>query len=602
MIRGGASNLSFPQKTLFLTSFILSCLLPGLSFSMSETDEEYERRLFNIYNTHYKDPTPHSDWQKWLRAAGKKRHKLKYKDNMWDLSGSFFKNSLYWSKMWVANPDVENPHQINKGDFLNFAKFKSIHTLPHSVDIDKQFPDIKIPENEFARGALKEHEIPSSIPDINLFPSTKNQEIDLSNVEDWREDVHAIVPSYVNNFQPTSTGYIVKKDGYGDVISAPGEKMIVKVEAGVVGADTIFTVFKNNGNVAGLFSSNEILIKGRIKILSYITGSDKLYFAEAIDIVDKMELSDSIYQGEPPSYVFTQTGPMGNAEGQIVGTRHKSQKLLGTGSLVYLNKGSNDGVFKQRLFHVKSNGERGDLIKRTEEESLGKILVVHVTTKDATGIIVESRDQIYVGDTFTGNGLVEEDFNKSIEHELVDPMTDQGAGKELLLEVEEDPNAKSIEEEFDVGDINDFDPSYDEPEESDPEEDPYDDDDDNQELLLQELESVDSGGTRGGESIETEEIEPGDEETQILEQVEKSLKADAFDEEGTLESEDTALDNLDDYEEILDEKEKENIEIEVVDGDEKGGEGQTFIDNELEEQFETSDSQQLQELEDVDVL
>ena len=75
------------------------------------SDSEYEKWIYNIYLRHYKDPVSNTDWNSKVQSLPQ-NYQLKFKDNLWDLSGSFFKNSLYWSKLWVANPQVENPHLI----------------------------------------------------------------------------------------------------------------------------------------------------------------------------------------------------------------------------------------------------------------------------------------------------------------------------------------------------------------------------------------------------------------------------------------------------------------------------------------------------------
>ena len=322
----------FKKKALFFLFLLLPLFWAYPSYSkrvQDMDDQEYEDYLHKIYNAHYKDPTPHSEWQEQLNALGKKRHKLRPKDTMWDVTGEFFKKPPYWSKMWVANPEVENPHRIYEGDFLNFAKLASVNSLSHSVDVDKQFPGVTLEEKKFAKGGLRADDIPKSLPNLNS--SFKPHKVNFEDANSYHLEVPAIVPSYISNFLPSSTGYIVKKEGYGKIISTPGDRMIIRVEAGVVGSGSIFTVFKSNGAVSGwlpLVNSKEILIKGRIKIISYITGSDKLYFAEAVDIIEKMEVDDLIYQGEPPTYVFTQRGSIGKAEGQIIGTGFKPQLFL----------------------------------------------------------------------------------------------------------------------------------------------------------------------------------------------------------------------------------------------------------------------------------
>ncbi|WP_242341299.1 MULTISPECIES: LysM peptidoglycan-binding domain-containing protein [unclassified Anaeromyxobacter] len=41
-------------------------------------------------------------------------------DTLWDLSGRYLNNPWYWPKIWSYNPDIENPHWIYPGNLLRF--------------------------------------------------------------------------------------------------------------------------------------------------------------------------------------------------------------------------------------------------------------------------------------------------------------------------------------------------------------------------------------------------------------------------------------------------------------------------------------------------
>ena len=292
-------------------------------FTYALEDIDYEKQIHRIYLRHYKDPVTHSDWSKKIRSLPQ-NYQLKFKDNLWDLSGIFFKDSLYWSKLWVANPEVENPHRIYRGNFIKFdpQTLASVNTSKYSVNIQAQFPGLIVPENEWTKGALSQDEIPSSFPELNfLYPD--EPEMDLSQLRDVVLDRQVIVPFFLNDEPLSPSGEIISKDDYGEVINLEGERLVVRIDSDVAIGD-MFTVFADRGRIGNIFqfltlNEREIMIQGLIKILSYISGSDSLYLATIVESIQSISPGDSLLKGEPLMYDFSQKGELGSATGFIIG-------------------------------------------------------------------------------------------------------------------------------------------------------------------------------------------------------------------------------------------------------------------------------------------
>ena len=241
---------------------------------------------------------------------------------------------------------------------------------------------------------------------------------------------------------------------------------------------------------------------------------------------------------------------------------------------------------------MKSSGEKRDFLKRTEEDSIGKLLIIHATTQDATGIIVEAKDQIYVGDLFTGDGLVIENLDQSIEHEALNPMEELKGGKELLLEVEQTPE-DDVGDEFDISDVSDFsdeegegDSYFDEGGDLDEGGlDKGDTGDDDQRYELEQLETLDSGEPTQNtlddafDSVPPEGYEVIDEGADIeMERAPMGRSISSVEQEGEGENETEG-----EGEEVTD-TEPESIR---------------YIDDDLIEEFDVTDAEQLQDLESL---
>ena len=414
---------------------------------------EYEKWIHNIYLKHYKNPISNSEWNKRIQNIPK-QHKLKYKDNLWDLSGSFLKDSLYWSKLWVINPEVENPHLIYKGNSIKFdpLALSQVNKSKLSVDIQDQFPGLVLPP-VFSKGALLEEKIPSSLPDIPIFIPF-DDEIDLKQLQRSRRLISQPIPFYLSDETPDTAGEILGRDNYGKMFGVSGDKVILRLKDNI-SAGSHITVFKNKGKtgnflsrLAGQSNEYEIQVKGVLKVISYIQGSGSLYKARVISAIDEMSAEDSIFKGSPLVYSFSDK-TVAKGSGLIIGSPYKSRFFLTVGSIVFLNKGKADGLYKEAVYFIRPNKEMKNLFDRPynyEGAILGKLKVIHVSQNKATAVILSAKDKVYVGDSFAG---------KISDFEL-EPIeeSDSIEAKELLMdfeEIESDREEPSLETDEDQG-------------------------------------------------------------------------------------------------------------------------------------------------------
>ena len=562
------------KKYLFFCSFLVFS-----SFAKPLTDSEYERQIYNIYLKHYKDPVSNADWNNKIKSLPK-NYKLKFKDNLWDLSGSFFQNSLYWSKLWVVNPQVENPHLIYKGDSLKLdvKALTEVNTSKYSVDIQSQFPGLVIPPQESRKGVLKESELPSSLPPLLDFHPV-DVELDLDQLKVVDVDKEVIVPFYLTDSPPSQVGEVLGKDGYGDKMGVGAEQIVVRVE-GQVSIGDIFTVFQNRGKVGGFFKSlliseKEIVIKAKIKIVSYLPGADSLFLAVILHPLDSISAGDLLFRGEPQVYSFSREGTQGGETGKIIGTPDTDRLFLSLGSIVYLDKGLHSGVQAGNIFYIRGHGEGVLELKRPYNYKLpviGELKIIHSATDRSTGVIVTARDYIHTGDFFSGMSDQMKDLGEAIDYE------------ELEIK-EEKPPVLNTEEQIPPGveEIEDYDAV-----------------EEGKDLLI-DYEEVEEGES-GGEDLEKleEELDESDEKTDSLEpepvrSEDVELEIEGEFEEG-VDSSDLELEmegdlDLEEDEEEL--KDSKDVEVEgEFEGDTEDLEEESK-DLELEEEFDFEEQDDL---------
>ena len=622
------------KKKYFFIVVLSCCVGPGSVSAMD--DSEYENQIHNIYLKHYKDPVSNSDWNNTIQSLPQK-YKLRFKDNLWDLSDSFLKNPLYWSKMWVINSQVENPHLIYKGNFIKFdpQSLAEVNTSEHSVDIRSQFPGLVVPDNPLAKQALSESEMPSSLPKL-LSSRFFDNEIDISQIKTSDIQNRTIVPFYLTGSPPSTDGEVINKNNYGEVIGLGGEELVVRIDS-TASIGSVFTVFENRGRIGSLLqfvtglNEDEIVIKGRIRIVSYLQGTESLYVASVIEAMEQIIPEDSLLQGEPPSYHFSQKGAIGSGSGLIIGTPNKNQSLLSLGSIVYLNKGIANGIHKEQLFYIKGSVGQPKNLQRPhkyEQPLLGQLQIIHSAENRATGIITEANSPIYVGDVFTGSSDRIEDLSGSPYHEKVDEDETLEQGKELLIDVEEveediepvedDPEYEDDEEDID-DDLDDEDMELEmEPVEDDPE---YEDMELDMEPVEDDPEYEDDEEDIDDDLDDEEDIDDDldDEDIEDLEDFEDLEDLEEIDEKSLEEIDDEDIEDLEDFEDLeeidteeTEEMDEEELEDEDSDSEEVKMEEITVIeeiiedeDKKLEKDFEkeeNKDGTELKEFEDIDTL
>jgi hypothetical protein len=125
-------------------SLIVSTLL---SFSVSSgvfdssSNKELEKRLHNIYVSHYNSRVLDSDWFKIIEAIEIQKHTVQAGDTLWGISKIYFGDGNYWSKLWSVNKNITNPHLIFVGDVISFHTGSFIR--PPGIDIEKNSGDLE---------------------------------------------------------------------------------------------------------------------------------------------------------------------------------------------------------------------------------------------------------------------------------------------------------------------------------------------------------------------------------------------------------------------------------------------------------------------------
>ena len=508
------------QYIFFIVKALLFSLTFFIPFVNAMEDSAYENRLHNIYLKHYKDPVSYQDWSAAVSVINSDTYQLKHKDTLWDLSEGLLKNNLYWSKLWVANKHIKNPHRILKGDSIKWKEkdLVAVNHSKHSVDILAQFQGVKIPES-IKKPTLTENSIPSSLPYLksqNLNSVPKQSIVFKKSTNQFQERIP--VSFYLSDENVPSIGRVVRKNGFGS-ISFNGEQVIVNITGYTPQEGSFFTLFTNEGSFNLLNTTGyEIFIKGEIKILHSLPGGDSLYLAEVVKSINPIQKGDLISIKKIPTY-STSSREVGDVQdGSIIGTPHSVDQPISLYSFVYLNKGKEDGVREGNIYYIRANE------KYHAEDSYfypqlitGKIKIVHSSLNSSTAVVIYLTRKIHIGDFF-GNSQ-RQTFRKGSE--IIDDKVD--------IESEEDTSDVEAIEEFETEGAS-------------------------EEFEEEELSEEDAGNVETIEEEEEEEeeedLEEAEEEQEDLEEAEEDLEEAEEAEEEQEDLEEDIENEFEDFEEM----------------------------------------------------
>lgn len=289
-------------------------------------------------------------------------------DSLWKISGKFFENPLFWPRLWEINPYIDNPNLIYPGDVISLkAKPPDIPVVKVEPKAHKvSFEDIEPPPPVYyySRGGSEGFITPSRWEHMGTILTSEPPKILLG------------------------TGDIV----YTNVGSKNG-----------VSTGDKFTIFKTSKPVfhpiTGQRIGYKVQIGGELEIIE-VLGKRK---STAVITSSYLEITRGarIRPQEPfVKEVILRKGEQ-RVDGFIVDNKNNTA-LSGKGDVVYIDVGEVDSVVPGNTFSIYTLPRKAydpDANKRVVIPGtlIGKMVILEVEEKGATGIITDSSRQIELG-------------------------------------------------------------------------------------------------------------------------------------------------------------------------------------------------------------
>ena len=328
-------------------------------------------------------------------------------DTLWDLSGRFLNNPWYWPKVWSYNPEITNPHWIYPGNVLRF--YASDEEAPVRVEPVEPGAEPLAEEGEF--------EAPRELEDFS------RADMKAPGSEEERDVVAVAGPYKIGYVAPRST--LVRHDAFvtpreleesGKLRAAFEEKLMLS------SLDRVYADFQNQAAVkAGetyviyrtlrpithpvsgeLFGyQTEVLGTGRV-----VATSEKvvtLIIQQSFDVIERGALLGPLTE---KTLRRVERRPNAVAlDGRIIAGQVPVITQFGENQVVFVDKGSSDGVEEGNVFRVLRSGELyGRRVYETRwdpgfpPETVAELLIVDVKERASAALVLRSLNELVIGD------------------------------------------------------------------------------------------------------------------------------------------------------------------------------------------------------------
>ncbi len=394
--------------------FIYSVLFCLLSFSKagaefdSGTNKTLEKRLHNIYVSHYNRPVLDSDWFKILEAVEVQKHTVQAGDTLWGISKVYFGDGNYWSKLWSVNKGITNPHLIFVGDVIRFTT-GSFESTP-GIDIEKNSAGDVVAQADGSASisvtdtSASSEDFSPLVPLPAFFEKTRL-------VERREESPIVFIPRpklrHKTNFtlvrdildQPAEVVGEVKSLGQYRMVSAEGSLIMLNAETQLEEGSR-YSIIKKSPVMTK--TGYPLHLQAIVTVVRKI-DNDSLYEGKVIQQFEAIEVGDLISTYKP----IVADAEVGGSTGVEMSIRilDEQRTLWSPGDTIFME--AMDGAALTAGDVLKINNKFVDSVEFYVSNGYVKVLSVHPPF--ATGIIVNSREHVKSNSvstpTYTGWGV-----------------------------------------------------------------------------------------------------------------------------------------------------------------------------------------------------
>ena len=333
--------------------------------------------------------------------SGQATHSVVTGDTLWDISGGFYKNPFLWPILWARNPEIKNPHLIYPEDQINLMPIEQKKRIIEKVVVKEVVKEVIVevePEEEVIEVAAIEPEV--VMPEVKIVEPPREPTI--SDLID-ANGLHSA--GYVSYTYPEILGviqgglenrHLLEKGAMAYIDKGAGD--------GIKEGDTFTVVYIEEKEVREGVPSNYFIIKilGEISIHKTIDDSQSL--ALITKNYGEIERGNALLPTFDVDGSTKITDAVPDVDGLMVIAAKDDNRTSGHRSIVYLNKGAQDGLIAGQQFNVFRPEYTGkhpfieDAAQGFPQERIGQATVIYTASDTATAVVTKTKGSIYEND------------------------------------------------------------------------------------------------------------------------------------------------------------------------------------------------------------
>ncbi len=328
-------------------------------------------------------------------------HTVQRGDTLWDLSARYLNSPWYWPKVWSLNPEIGNPHWIYPGNVIRLRAPGS--TPPAAAPVADEDGE---PARELDGLSVADMDKPQQYGDV--------------------DDVTVGGP-YKIGYQPRSS-YRLRRDSFvtpseveesGTITGAFEDKLLLTIHDRVyarfrggppVQPGSTYVLYRTEGEVRHPVTGDLFGYKTRVLGAARVIRLDKevatLEVTRAFEPIERGSLV-----GNWTEAVVKNVRPRPNrrfVSGFIIATHQQVLSAIGEHNVVFVDRGSVDGVEEGNLFTVVRAGDpygrsleeqaRDGRDRGLPAEDVGVLMVVDTRENSSAALVVRSVRELHVGE------------------------------------------------------------------------------------------------------------------------------------------------------------------------------------------------------------
>ena len=394
-------------------------------------------------------------------------------ETLWTLSQMLYGDGNYWPRVWAQNKGIANPHLVRPGHQLQFMMGSEDDTPAFRFTEEgdeaglelangpSQNPIVEIPPPEVPPKPILK--VPSSFPEWqSVYKKRPDKFLDDRGIVAKREKIadRIYLRGYVQekSVEEESVGSFLENDNEAG-LPITNQYVYVKMKRGVGQAGMKFLVVSDGGKLKRLNKqwapdSRPYLVQitAEVELREVVParfrGSDKEKFEAYRALVTRTTgLSakhSHIIPGSLQVVSLDNNGSQGTTEAQVIGSEnHSASALFAPGDLVFLNKGSTQGVEVGQMFDIFADRtiRRSTAVVKHSPVTSATIKVVRVSGSVSTAVLLSAFDSVQQGD------LVRQVSSRRDGGELLDKFDMDGGPSAADDEIEDGGGLEGLEED-----------------------------------------------------------------------------------------------------------------------------------------------------------